>query len=332
MDTPLWRNLRVIWMSIKNILITSAGRRVRLVQNFQETLKKFNKSGKVFTADMNPFLSSACQISDGFIKVPRVTDKDYPQVLMKFCKENDISVIVPTIDTELHILAKVKEEFIRNGVFIAVSSLNICETFYLKKSTENFFKKYGFNTPMEINDLKNATYPVFAKLNNSSCSIGAQIVYSFEKANELLKENENYVFQEYIKGEEYTVDVFMDRNQNVISVVPRLRLEVRAGEVSKAKTVKDREIINEVKKLCKYLQGAYGTLTIQLFKTKDKIFFIEINPRFGGGYPLTWLSGADFARYLILDFLKEKLSYNENWKDNLVMLRYDAEVLVKGIK
>ena len=57
---------------------------------------------------------------------------------------------------------------------------------------------------------------------------------------------------------------------------------------------------------------------------------IEINPRFGGGYPLTYFSGANFAKYLIKDYLDEKLSYFEDWKENLVMLRFDAEVLVDG--
>jgi carbamoyl-phosphate synthase large subunit len=155
-------------------------------------------------------------------------------------------------------------------------------------------------------------------------------VQTKQEAKEL-KKDKNYIFQEYIEGEEYTIDVFMDSSSKVISVVPRLRLEVRAGEVSKAKTTKDEMIIKEVKKLCDTLKGAYGCITIQLFKTKeDRLIFIEINPRFGGGYPLSYLSGADFAELLIRDFLGEKLEYSQEWRDDLIMLRYDAEVLVDG--
>ena len=314
---------------IDNILITSAGRRVSLVKNFQKTLKKFNPNGKVYTTDMNPTLSSACQVSDGYIKVPRVTDKNYLDILKDYCIKKGISIVVPTIDTELSILASAKEEFLKDKIFLAISSKKICDTFYLKDSTERFFIENGFDTPKIIQDLENCNYPIFAKLNNSSCSVGAQIVYTPEMAKELSKKD-NYIFQEFIKGREFTIDVFIDRDGDVISIVPRERLEVRAGEVSKAKTVKNRKIIELVKKLCKKLKGAYGCITIQLFKTKNRVVFIEVNPRFGGGYPLTFRAGADFAEYLIKDYLGEKLSYDESWRDNLIMLRYDAEVIVDG--
>ena len=314
---------------ISNILIVSAGRRVSLIRNFQDTIKKFNKDGKVFTTDMNPDLSSACQVSDGYIKVPRVTDKDYLDILKKFCKENDISIIVPTIDTELHILAKIKDEFFKNGIFIAISSLQTCETFYLKSSTEKFFVENGFDTPRSIDNIEHCNYPIFAKLNNSSCSVGAQKVYTPEIAADL-SHDKNYVFQEFIEGDEFTVDTFIDKNAKVISIVPRQRLEVRAGEVSKAKAIKDDKILKDIKKLCKKLKGAYGCITIQLFKTADRIVFIEINPRFGGGYPLSLHAGANFAEYLIRDILGEELVYEEDWEDNTLMLRYDAEVIVNG--
>lgn len=312
---------------IKNILITSAGRRVSLVKNFQDTLKRFNPDGKVYTTDMNPILSSACQISDGYFKVPRVTDKDYLNILKEYCIKNNISMVIPTIDTELHILSYVKDEFLKEGIFLAISSSDVCEMFYLKDSTEKFFVENGLDTPRSIINIKTSNYPIFAKLNNSSCSIGAQIVYTPERAKEL-SSDKNYVFQEFVQGEEFTVDTFIDRKGNVISIVPRQRLEVRAGEVSKAKTVKDQRIIKAIKELCCKLDGAYGCITIQLFRTNDRIVFIEINPRFGGGYPLSPNAGANFAEYLIRDYLAENLDYCENWRENTMMLRYDAEVII----
>jgi len=312
---------------INNILITSAGRRVSLVKNFQKTLKLFNKDAKVFTTDMNPMLSSACQVSDGYLEVPRVSDKEYLEILTAYCKVSKISIIVPTIDTELSLLAKAKESFLSDNISIAVSSKEICDTFYLKDTTENFFMNNGFDTPQTIEDIRICDYPIFAKLNNSSCSIGAQVVYTPEVAKEL-SQDRNYIFQKLIQGVEYTVDIFIDKKGEIISIVPRQRMEVRAGEVSKAKTLKDKIIIDAVKMLCKVLKGAYGVLTIQLFKTEDnRVVFIEINPRFGGGYPLSYLSGADFAEYLIKDYLDKELAYNENWIDSNIMLRYDAEVI-----
>ncbi len=314
---------------INNILITSAGRRVSLVKIFQETLKRFNKRGKVFAADMNPFLSSACYIADEFTKVPRVTDENYIPFLLDYCLKKDVSIVVPTIDTELSKLAYAKRNFLKHNILIAISSSGICNTFYLKESTGKFFVENGFNTPKLIENLEKCSYPVFAKLNNSSSSIGAQVVYSPEIAKELCKKG-NYIFQEYIEGIEFTVDVFIDSKSNIISIVPRERIEVRAGEVSKGKTVKDKKIMATIKKFCEKLAGAYGCLTIQVFKSRDKVVFIEVNPRFGGGYPLSYFAGANFADYLIRDYLGEELEYNENWKNNTLMLRYDAEVIIDG--
>ncbi|WP_024787518.1 ATP-grasp domain-containing protein [Lebetimonas sp. JH369] len=306
-----------------NVLITSAGRRVRLVENFK-------LYANVFTCDMNPSLSAACQVSDYFFKVPRVTDKNYIDFLLQQCKNLNINMIVPTIDPELEILAKNKENFKKEGIFIAGSSENICKTFALKSSTYKFFKENGFLTPEIVDDIETAKYPLFAKLNNSSLSVGAQKVNSIEEAKILLSKNKNYVFQEYIDATEFTVDVFINKKGAVISIVPRERIEVRCGEINKGRTKKDSLIISEVKRLCNKLNEAYGVLTIQLFKKDNKIYFIEINPRFGGGYPLSWQAGADYAKFLIDDYLGKELKDFEEWKDNLIMLRYDNEVLIDG--
>ncbi len=305
-----------------NVLITSAGRRVSLVKNFQQHCN-------VFTCDANPKFSAACQYSKKFFKVPLVTDNNYIDVLWDICNKYKINIIVPTIDPELVVLSEVKDDFSKKDILIAVSDKLVCKTFSLKTLTEKFFLNRGFLTPRIINNLKSANYPLFAKLNNSSSSKGATIVSSIEEAEILIRRNKNYIFQEYVDGIEFTVDVFVNSKGKVISIVPRQRIEVRGGEVSKGKTCKDITIIENVKKLINNIKGAYGVLTIQLFKKNNKIYFIEINPRFGGGYPLSWLAGADFAKYLIDDYLGKDLVYNEAWQDNLIMLRYDAEVIIK---
>jgi carbamoyl-phosphate synthase large subunit len=316
--------------NLGNVLVTSAGRRVSLVRNLRESLQRYNSSGKVYTIDLNPELSSACQTSDGFEKAPRVTDGSYLEFLKEFSLKNGITLIVPTIDTELSLLASVKDSFREMGVEIAISSLNICETFYLKSTTERFFLENGFQTPKQVDPLKTDRFPLFAKLNNGSCSVGIETVYDSGRAVELLKENPLYIFQEFIDGTEFTVDVFIGRDGEVKSAVPRERIEVRAGEVSKARTVKDRAIIDEVKRIFKTKKGFYGTITVQLFKREDELIFIEVNPRFGGGYPLSQRAGADYCELLIRDYMGEELSYSEDWEDNLIMLRYDSEIIVKG--
>ncbi len=129
---------------------------------------------------------------------------------------------------------------------------------------------------------------------------------------------------------EYTVDAYFDKSSKLKCLVPRKRLQVRAGEVSKALTQRNRVYEQLVEKFA-YLEGAIGCLTIQVFfaESKNSLLGIEINPRFGGGYPLSYLAGANYPKFLLQEYLFEKsILFMEDWEDNLLMLRYDAEVLV----
>src|SRR5665811_390218 len=133
-----------------NILITSAGRRVSLVREFKNELKKFFPGGKVFTVDMNPELSSACQISDGFFSVPRVTDPLYCKTLIEICSANNIKLLIPTIDTELIALAENVEYFKRSGVEPIISSINVISMCRDKRKTHQYFDSLGFPRSRDI--------------------------------------------------------------------------------------------------------------------------------------------------------------------------------------
>lgn len=314
-----------------NILLTSAGRRVSLLNAAKETLKIYSPTSSVHAIDLNPSMSAACQIADSASGTPRVTDPSYSDFLLDYCIEQQISLVVPTIDTELSILAQLKESFSTYGITIAISDKLICDTFYLKRSTHDFFNSHGFNTPAIIIPSPESTFPLFAKLDNSSCSIGAQKINDISEAKYLLSLGQDYVFQELIEGDEYTVDFYITRTGEPAMIIPRKRLEVRAGEVSKSVTCKDREIIQTVEALCKILKGAWGPMTLQLFKTTDnELSLIEINPRVGGGYPLSYHSGMNIFDLLLREIRGESITYSDNWEDGLTMLRYDAEVLVHG--
>ena len=103
-----------------NILITSAGRRVSLVRAFQKEIKQYFPDGKVYTTDVNPKLSSACQVADGFFKVNKVTEDRYIDYLIRLCVDNNIKIIIPTIDTELIPLVCNRDRFADVGVHCGV--------------------------------------------------------------------------------------------------------------------------------------------------------------------------------------------------------------------
>ncbi|GAI87545.1 unnamed protein product, partial [marine sediment metagenome] len=138
----------------------------------------------------------------------------------------------------------------------------------------------------------------------------------------------NCIVQEFVRGTEYTCDVFVDFDGQVRCVVPRKRIEVRSGEVSKGQVVKNREIMSRAAELVKVLKAGPGVITLQCFLQPDgKIRFTEINPRFGGGAPLAIKAGANFPKWILQQLLgrKPRIKF-DGFKDNLVMLRYDGEV------
>lgn len=133
-----------------NIIITSAGQRVALVRDFKETLVRFFPTAKVFTTDMNPELAPAAYVSDGCFEVLRVTDENYIPQLLDICKNNEIGMIVPTIDTELLVLAKNKKLFNDNGIIVSVSDLDFITVCRDKRNTGDFLKEHNIRVSKEV--------------------------------------------------------------------------------------------------------------------------------------------------------------------------------------
>jgi len=184
--------------------------------------------------------------------------------------------------------------------------------------------------------------PLMAKPRFGSASEGVGLVRNTAELELLVARDEagtplldgrpgDMVVQTVAPGDEYTIDVLVDRSGQCLCAVPRRRLEVRAGEVSKAVTVRSPELIDLAFGLSKALPGAYGVLNFQVFAddVTGELAVIEINPRFGGGFPLSHRAGADYARWLLEDVrgLPSTASATA-WRDGLVMLRYDAAVFV----
>lgn len=311
-----------------NILILSAGRRKRLYDFFVQQLQDLGIAGKVFVTDANPELSSVCMSSAHSFPSVKASSDNYFEFLEDVIAKHNINIIIPTNDLELSKLACFKELRTSNTIFPVISNKNIVDAFTLKTSTFNFFNKKKIQTPRIVDSPTEKDLPLFAKLNNSSSSIGAQKVETVEHLEFLLGQDKPFVFQEFIAGEEYTIDFFIGKNGLALTAVPRRRIEVRGGEVSKSLAIKDELIIKEVETIASKLDGAYGPMCIQVIKNKDGLFFIEINTRFGGGYPLTHQAGANFIEYIINDYFNIPNKPNFSWRDKTLMLRYDHEVIV----
>lgn len=315
-----------------NVLILSAGRRVELINLFKDAAKKLSINSKIIAAD-NSVNAPALYFADKNINLPKIDHPNYINSIIEITKKEKIKLIVPTIDTDLLLLSQNKnfiEEETQTRVLISnFEVITICRN---KLFTQDFLQKSGFKVPKLYKSIENGIeYPVFIKPLDGSSSINA---FKVSNSNELkyhLNHITNPMIQEFIQGEEYTVDVFLDFESNVIHIVPRLRIQVRAGEIAKGKIIKNRQIINEVNKLMNILKPI-GHITVQLIMKENQIFFIEINPRFGGGAPMSIMSGANSCVNLYKILMDEKLNYNEDYEDEITFLRYDQSIGIKNGK
>ena len=319
---------------MKNILITSAGRRVSLVQEFKRTALDFSDDIKVFTTDMEPRLAPACHVSDASFKVHPVNESCCIDQIIQICKKNDIGILIPTIDTCLPYLAGNRQRFEDIGTHVIVSSPDFVRMCCDKRETFKFFNANGINTPRLI-DINCPKFPMFAKPYDGSSSNDIHTIMSEDDLSVTIRNNPKLMFMEYVDlGEfrEFTVDMYYGRDNHVKCIVPRERIEVRGGEVSKAIT-RNNFLIDFLKEHIEYQPGVIGCICVQLFyrERDNTIVGCEINPRFGGGYPLSYHAGANFPEMIIKEYLQgQTLEYKDDWRDNLMMLRYDAEVIVES--
>jgi carbamoyl-phosphate synthase large subunit len=316
-----------------NILLTSVGRRVELLKAFRQSMYRSNIPGRIITADLKRNAPAAF-LADTAELVPRIDDPRYVERLLDLCDRHQIDLLIPLIDTELQLLSLHHQQFRDRGVKVLISSPATNQICFGKKSTSVFFERIGVKTPKvyKLTEVTDRDFPLIVKPNTGSSSVGVYCVKNQLELDFFTNYVEDPIIQSLIIGEEYTIDVLVDFHGKVMSIVPRLRIETRAGEISKGMTVKNPALIAAAKQVVEVLPGAIGCITVQCFLQPDgEIIFIEINPRFGGGYPLSYRAGADFPSWILqLAIGKNPQVAIDDWEDGLVMLRYDDAIFVKS--
>lgn len=284
------------------------------------------------------------QLCDKKFLVKPTTHIDYTKQLLDIVKDNDVKLLVPTIDLDLKLLAQNKQRFSAVGCRVLVSKPDVVKICQDKRLTYRFLIKNGFDTPLTMSiqtALANSklktqnsklTWPCFLKPWDGYASRGNAIVNNRRELLVFAKRIPNCIAQKFTRGIEYTCDVYVDFDMQVRCVVPRRRIEVRTGEVSKGLTVKNLHIMNEAARLVKKLGAGPGVITLQLFlNSENKVKFIEVNPRFGGGAPLSIKAGANFPKWILQELTGTKPDIRfDGFKDKLAMLRYDSEVWLEN--
>lgn len=313
-----------------NVLLTAIGKRVQLVEHLKTQFKVIG----VDASDLNP----AKNFVDAFYVVPEWKETEYLETLLKICKKEQVDILIPLYEQEFLRLSEAENQFDRIGTRLLLSDYNVIDICNDKVKTAAFFEKCNIATPKTLTEEEilypeehAISYPLIVKPLDG---MGSSNVFKIHNKAEL------QFFYEYVKkpmvqicakGTEYTIDVLCDLHGMPIYIVPRIRLEVRSGEVTKSRTVRQELIIKETTRLLECLNKAgtvRGPMTIQCFLAEDlkSLQFIEINPRFGGGVPLSFAAGADYATAIKAMHLGEEVPYREERFRELTMMRYELAV------
>lgn len=313
------------------ILFTSAGRRVELTRCFRAAAQGLGLRPQIHACDVDPDLSAACQDADRSFAVPRCTDPEYSDILLDYCRRHSIKLVVPTIDTELQTLALSRQRFESNGTWVHVSGPETIAIVRDKARTTEVLKKGGVPVPQTawIDDVRASpeqwSWPVFIKPAGGSASRGIEII---NDPNQLANEySEPMIVQEFLQGNEFTINIYVDANAELITAIPHQRLSIRAGEVEKGRTIRRADIRETAERIVAALPDPTGVMCFQLIDDAERgLRVFEINARFGGGYPLADRAGGRFAESLIARVIGNPECANDEWRENVLMMRYDAAI------
>lgn len=321
------------------ILFTSVGRRVELMQEFKKAASKLKIELTIIGADIAEDAPALCFCDETKI-VCRIKDSNYIPQLLSICENEKVDCLIPTIDTDLLLLAENKHRFEAIGTKVLISAVNKVKLCRDKNYTADYFISLGLKSPLPVNSVEKyeeamaqgiVTFPTFIKPKDGSSSINAYKVENVEDLMLYAEKIEDYIIQPFISGKEFTIDIFCDYEGNPVYITPRERLAVRSGEVLKTRITQDDTMISEMMTLIADYKPC-GQITVQLIQEEKtgENYYIEINPRFGGGAPLSIKAGADSAMAVLKMLNGQKLTYQEKAaRDGAVYSRFDQSVRVK---
>lgn len=304
-----------------NVLLTCAGRRNYLVHFFREAL---GGRGKVLAADVSDD-APALREADESIRVPPVAEPSYIDALLTVCRDKSVRLLVPLNDLELPHLAKAKQRFDDIRTIALISSPEVVDICFDKWKTVEFLRKCGLDAPqtyLTLADVRGAlerkqlAFPLVVKPRWGSASIGIEVVEDdagLRSAFGLLERRlprtilsdvsqadreRSVLVQELLCGVEHGLDVVNDLEATPVATFARRKIAMRAGETDRAVTVHDADLARVGHRLGAAL-GHVGVLDCDVFVTPRGPVVLELNPRFGGGYPFSHVAGANVPAALI---------------------------------
>jgi carbamoyl-phosphate synthase large subunit len=305
-----------------NLLFLAPNWRVSLIHTFQNALNSFAPGNDIAGADSNIY-SPALKTLDTKLNIPRFDHPDCLKSLLTFCREKSINAIIPLTNRAIEYLDKNRKPFTDLSIRLYINNSEIISICHDKEKLSNFFQEKGIPTPSPF-DLLSPSFPLISKPKKGEGGKNCFVINDQVDLDYCQAKFPNQILQQFIEGDEYTIDWFSDSSGLPLVVIPRKRIETRAGEVTLSQIDLNQGIIEQAKKMAAVL-GLKGPCNLQGFKeSSGRFLFTDINLRFGSGSVHSISQGADIPNLIFKELAGEKLEFNlTSIKDGSVMSRYN---------
>ncbi|MCM1291203.1 MAG: ATP-grasp domain-containing protein [Prevotella sp.] len=305
------------------VMMLGGARRVSMAELLKESGKRMGYDIKIVSYEL------LAQVPIAIIAKVEVglkwTDPDVVADIVRVANEYKVNIILPFVDGAIEIASECRKHL--PDVFIPVSEYETSRILFDKLEAAKAFKQHKLAIPKTYTAI-NADVPAIAKPRHGTSSRGIKVFQNIEDLMQLENLSE-YLVQEYIQNrEEYTVDCYVSQEGEVLVSVPRLRIEVVGGEVSRTKTFRIPELIESSHEVIRAFD-LKGPVTLQFIHDLDKnrYLLMEVNPRLGGGVICSIYAGAPIPDYILKEALGVKVSPCNDWTDHTLMARYQKETI-----
>lgn len=313
----------------ENILVLSSSVKIPLIEAVEKATKKFDGSVKIIGADTNPDCLSKHFVNE-FWEMPLLTELSIEEFISG-CKEFKVKYVIPTRDGELQYFSKHKERLKKENIYLMISNFDSIHTCFDKQLFYDKLIKLGFpviKTVASLDKLTERRLVVKERYGAGSVSIGLDVDY--ENALQISKKLKEPIFQPFIEGTEYSIDVYVDLQGKAKGAIARERTVIKNGESQITTAVNHEQLEEKCKKIAEVLK-LYGHVVFQaIIDENDNIHIIECNSRFGGASTLSIEMGLDSFYWFLIEASGENLNSYPFLRSssNKKLIRYPKDLII----
>ncbi|EQB39185.1 hypothetical protein M947_08500 [Sulfurimonas hongkongensis] len=309
----------------KSILITSIGAKIPLIKAIARAKDDFDSTMKIIGADSNPNVFSRITVDD-FCQIPPLEELSL-EILLKYIQKYKIRYIIPTRDAELPFFSLHKKALADKGIVVFVADIEVVEFCYDKLRFYEIAKStWAIETTLNIHELQVDSFVVKERFGSGAKNMGSDIGKA--QAIEHAKKLQEPIFQPFIKGQEYSIDCYVDKNVVCRGVIVRSRDLVVNGESKITTIVHDENLAQKASDFVTY-HKIQGHSVLQVLQNEKGSFLIECNARFGGASTLSDYAGLKSFLWFLQESNKEDLQVNITNKI-IKQIRQDKDIYIES--